>query len=294
MIITALGGGLGNQMFQYALGRKLALKNSDTLLLDLSAFATNPEHAHYRRFGLGHFGIAAGVATPEQIYKAKYPLGTTMARAQAWVDLHVLKRRHVKFESYILNKKGNVYLSGFWQSYKYFDSIRSELLRELSLKNPLTLAAQEVANGIATETQKGQSVASLHVRRGDYVENEKNRQYFSSHCTHDYYLRALELIKEKVKSDKLSIFVFSDDVEWVKQHMPLPYPTYYVSSYCPDHEQLVLMSQCHHHVIANSSFSWWGAWLNHKAGKVVVGPSVWVQSNNLPINDILLPDWLRT
>jgi hypothetical protein len=289
MIIVGLGGGLGNQMFQYALGKKLSIKNHDTLLLDMSAFDNDLNHKDYRPYGLAHFNITASPASLAQIQKAKHPYGKIVSKFKnRAIRIFDPNPNTAKFNPAMLRKKGDIYLEGFWQSYKYFDGIRQELLKEFSLNHPLSSAAQEIAETI----KKSPNSVSLHIRRGDYVENPEITKSFGTYCDRHYYQRALEHLA--AKRGDLSVFVFSDDIAWVKEHMPFPHQTMYVSGKdIPDHEYLALMSLCQDHIIANSTFSWWGAWLDDKADKIVIGPKIWVPTGRLPIDDIMPPEWIR-
>ncbi len=288
MVITSLGGGLGNQMFQYALGRKMAIKNNDLLLLDISVFDVNKSDKHYRHFSLKHFKITNDFATPEQIRALKYPYGNFVSKIRNRLERMILNHDHVGFEPYILKKTGPIYLAGFWQSEKYFKDIRNVLLKEFSLRESFTKVSQLIADNI----QGSKNSVSLHVRRGDFVESEQNLHIYGSYCDQNYYNRALTfLAKER---DTLSVFVFSDDVEWVRKNIIIPHDTTYISeTESPDYERLALMSLCDLHIIANSTFGWWGSWLDNKPGKIVIGPSVWIPGQNLSVDDILPVEWIR-
>lgn len=289
MIITYIGGGLGNQMFQYALGKKLSIKNNDELLLDISNFSGDPTHKHYREYGLCHFNVTAPIATPEQIRKIKYPFGKLFAKLKNRFERDILKISDVKFEPSVLEKKGNLYMEGYWQTEKYFKDIRDVLLQEFSLKTPFSEEAQKISEKIA----KSKNSVSVHIRRGDFAESEESRKYHGTdYCNPEYYSKSLKYIFEKVGD--LSVFIFSDDIGWAEKNINLPYETTYVSEKsCADHEHLVLMSLCDYHVIANSTFGWWSAWLDNKPQKIVIAPSRWRPGPRLPTDDILPPEWIR-
>ncbi len=290
-----LGGGLGNQMFQYALGKALSIKTGEKLLLDTGTYGAHTDHIYYRKFGLSNFAIAADIATAEEIDHAKYlfpgPIGKLIRKIRIAFEYRVLRRHHTKFEPSLLRKTGDMYLEGFFQSDKYFKDIRNVIVKEFSLKKPFSTGAQEIAKAI----QKTNNSVSLHVRRGDYVAGAENIRIYGTHCNQEYYEKSLVLLaKETKEKGMLSVFVFSDDIEWVKKNIRIPPPTTYVSeTAAPDYERMMLMSLCQSHIIANSTFGWWPAWLNSKPGKIVVAPSIWIPGIDLPADDILPPEWIR-
>jgi len=180
----------------------------------------------------------------------------------------------------------NSYLRGFWQSESYFADIRETLLEEL---NPL--AAPSVKDLAVIEAMHRPASVSLHVRRGDYV-SLSSAAAFHGLCGLDYYNRAVDYIAERVES--LNVFIFSDDPQWVRENLKLRFPVYYIdhNNSANAFQDLRLMSYCMHHVIANSSFSWWGAWLAKFEKKIVVSPSKWFQVER-PTPDLLPTDWVR-
>jgi hypothetical protein len=286
MIITALKGGLGNQMFQYALGRTLSLKNNDTLKLDTTGLSRANEVGDiYRPFALNAFAIEASIATPEESLRLKYPYG---ALSKAWrkFEFKILRRQHVGFEPSMLKKQGDLYLDGYWQSPKYFESIRPTLLKEFTLRTPMSSSAESM-----TIRMGSPSSVSVHIRRGDYVANPKVAASYGP-CTETYYKNAVAEITKHVLSP--TWFVFSDDIEWVKEHLSFPGTVIYVSGEAAnDQEELLLMAACAHNVIANSSFSWWGAWLNQNPEKIVVAPSPWFDTRPQDHADLLPSSWTR-
>lgn len=287
MIIVNLGGGLGNQMFQYAFGKKMAVKNNDMLLLDTTVFGGHTDDEDYRAFGLRRLRVDAPAATQAQIEALKYPYGKLITKIKYRLDT-LLKRRHVKFEPRMLRLTGNLYLDGFWQTEKYFKDIRDILLKEFALREPYSAPAQAIAESIRAD----KNTVSLHVRRGDYVKDEASIKYYGSHCNQQYYEKGLKFLSDKLNT--LSVYVFSDDIEWVKQNITIPHKVTYISEHAaPDYERMQLMSVCEHHIICNSSFGWWGAWLNNKPNKIVIGPSLWIPGSIVQNTDILPDDWIR-
>lgn len=284
MIITALKGGLGNQMFQYALGRTLSLKNDDTLKLDTTGLSRANEVGDiYRPFALDAFNLHATVATPEESLRLKYPKGV-LSKAWRKFEFKVLRKQHVGFESSMLTKHGDLYLDGYWQSPKYFESIRSTLLEDFTLRAPMSSSAESMARRMRASPS-----VSVHIRRGDYVANPKVAASYGP-CTEAYYKRAAAEITKHVAHP--TWFVFSDDIDWVKENLDFPGTVIYVSGEAAnDQEELLLMAACSHNVIANSSFSWWGAWLNQNPDKMVVAPSPWFDTRQKDHADILPSSW---
>lgn len=291
MIVVRLLGGLGNQMFQYALGRALALKNHDCLKLDLERYTQLARKAGARQFALSHFNIQAEIATPAEIYRAKYPLGA--------LSEFVLKLRKqpkdlkVGFDPAVLRRKGNLYLEGFWQSEDYFKQYSDAIRKDFTPKESLGLAAQTILDEINNADAAGRVPVSVHVRRGDYVHHPQIAQTLGT-LADQYYLQAAELLTEKIQSARIQLFISSDDIPWVQSHLHLKFAATYVSRPgIQDWEEMLLMAACRHHIIANSSFSWWGAWLNVDPTKIVIGPARWALKNPARYTDILPPAWLR-
>ncbi len=286
MIISALKGGLGNQLFQYALGRTLSLLNSDELALDVSGLSRANEVGDiYRPFALDAFSIQARRATPEEIRRFKYPYGV-FSKILRMFRAKVLKQAHIGWEPEILTKHGNMYLDGYWQSPKYFESIRDTLLAEIVLVSPLLNTAKELQKRML-ET----SSVFVHVRRGDYVTNQNVQSNYGT-CSPAYYAAAIKQIEKRVQDP--SWFVFSDDIAWVRENLTLPANTTYVSDgILTDAQELTLMSSCLHGVIANSSFSWWGAWLIRNPGKLVIAPLPWFDTKKDQHPDLIPDSWIR-
>jgi hypothetical protein len=260
MIIVRLIGGLGNQLFQYAVGRDLALKHGVPLKLDISGFETYKLH----KYSLGSYTLAATIASSED--RALF----VNENGEVLTDLEKLNRTFIQeispvFNPRVLEAGRDTYLAGYWNSEKYFIDIRKTILSDLTVDTP-----PEGENAKILEKINASNSVSLHVRRGDYVNN----RVFGV-CGLDYYKKAIDHIAKKVNSP--TFFVFSDDYEWVKDNLKIDYPAVYVHHNNADknYEDLRLMSACKHNIIANSTFSWWGAWLNQNEDKVVIAPKKW-------------------
>jgi len=299
MIIVQLFGGLGNQMFQYALGRHLAEKNSSILKLDLSGFETYKLH----RYGLHCFKTWEHIATIDEINAFKRRNTSHYTRFISSIGMRWRRGVHKKFDIYqnaasikekefsfdpsVLEAKGNIYLEGYWQSEKYFNEIKGILLRELSFKYEQDAINMELSEQI----QKTESV-SIHIRRGDYVTNPVTNQVHGL-CSLDYYKNSVNYITNKIPD--CHFYVFSDDIPWVRTSFNLDYPVTMVD--CNDdstnYEDLRLMSLCRHNIIANSSFSWWGAWLNPNPDKIVVSPEEWFKDSTKDAKDLIPESWMK-
>lgn len=272
MITVNIKGGLGNQMFQYACARALALENNDELQLVRNASTSDIA----RPFSLTAFNIKGKVVTKESV--------PAYLRLLSKLRQKITREFYVNFQPSILNKKGNMYLDGYFQSEKYFVNSAEIIRQDFTLKEPLT----ESTVRFATQIQNTLHAVSLHVRRGDYLKESD----FKDIANQEYFANAIKHIKEKVAGAQF--YVFSDDIEWCKANLPLPAESVFVSNPdLEDYEELTLMSYCRHHIIANSSFSWWGAWLGSNTEKVVVAPKRWSNNHENWYRDIIPTTWTR-
>lgn len=281
-IITNIIGGLGNQFFQYATGRAISYKTGLPLVLDISEF----ENYQLRNFLLNEYNIHAEIISRDTALSFK---GEN--RWQRYLNRFIRKRfiveKEFAFDSSILDISKPVFLYGYWQSEKYFVEIRDILLKELTLKSPLSGLNLDMA----THIQTSQSVA-LHVRRGDYISGKKNTEKYAI-CSLDYYKQSIQYFAHSTKNPYF--FIFSDDHAWVKENLRIDYPTVFVDHNPPSSacEDLRLMSLCQHQIIANSSFSWWAAWLNPNPNKIVIAPQKWFNDLSINTSDLIPDQWIR-
>jgi len=293
-----ISGGIGNQLFQYAVGRALALKNNDELKLDTHVFETGIEKD--RSYKLGAFSVSASPATPIDFRtigipnpgRRELPFRLMRFAYRVLESILPLHRRKMivepafRFCPDILRINESCYLSGVWHSEKYFKQAEEVLRKELVLTNA---PSPEAARWM--HTVRSCHSISLHIRRGDYVSNSKTHQLHGM-CSADYYKKAADIMQAQIPSSQF--FVFSDDIEWAKKNLILPYPTHFVSSAAiRDTEEMMTMSACKNHIIANSSFSWWGAWLGENKSKVVVAPKAWFRTASLDTSDLLPDSWIK-
>lgn len=291
-VIIKITDGLGNQLFQYAYGRALAEKLNCDLKFDLSWYNQTEERFTKRNYLLDNFKINASIATSIEIQKLKLPQFPIIFNSIYYRWQYILpyfKRDYIKektfqYDSNLSNIRKKTYLEGFWQSYLYFKDIRPQLLKEIILKNSLNRQAIFYKNTIEHE-----NAVMVHVRRGDYTNRVKNPEHILQPI--NYYNRALEHIISKI--NRPHFFVFSDDLNWVKSNINIPEKTTYIDGNILNPvEDLILMSLCKHHIIANSSFSWWGAWLSTNEEKLVIAPQKWFsESSSKNTKDLIPPEW---
>jgi hypothetical protein len=257
MKLIKIKGGLGNQMFQYAYGRTLEISGKK-IAFDISFFYGNKSPNDTDRiFELNNFNLE----TNASFLKEKKE--------------NFVKKIYQK----ILNKLGLI--DQFYQSEKYFKEIDYQIRREFTLKKPISDPEIENSNSV-----------SVHVRRGDYVNDSKTNQYHGT-CSMEYYKKAIAEIKEKYP--EVVFYFFSDDIDWVKENFNIDGEKMKIgsNSSLSDCEELILMSKCKHNIIANSSFSWWAAWLNQNPDKIVIAPKKWMNKELGSRPNITPESWIK-
>ncbi len=281
MLIVKIKGGLGNQLFQYGFGRFLSNMCSEELLLDNMTLGSVGDTK--RQYKLDNFNIKANIATREQVEIVKYQHGT-LSKIWQIFQAKLFRKYYIGYHPELIKSK-KTYYEGYFQSHRYLEPIRSELLDDLQLRRELSQEAEAILPLILASNS-----VSIHVRRGDYVNNT-NRQYQTFGI--EYYRNAISVIKQKISNP--SFFLFTDDVEWCKKNIStLVNNIKFVSGDgLPDYEELVLMSKCSHNIIANSSFSFWGAWLNQNNDKIVIAPKIWSSRYKREFEDLLPNSWLK-
>lgn len=286
MIAFQAQGGLGNQLFQYAAARRLALQNHCPLVVDHHWFDHPRPGETPRPLELTRYQVNSRLATPLELLRWA-PMRSRWGRfLKPLLSMNLVREQGYGINRNVLSTPSNSYLAGFWQSEEYFADIREQLLTELTPTAPPAL--EDLA--VIDRMKKGASI-SVHVRRGDYVSLASASAYHGL-CTLDYYRKSIEYIAERAHAP--SLFVFSDDPEWTRANLQSPFPTCYVVHNSSENafQDLRLMSHCKHHVIANSSFSWWGAWLADSTNQIVVAPAQWFQSARPP-PDLLPSQWIQ-
>lgn len=301
-VVSHLLGGLGNQLFQYAAGRSLALRLDAELVLDATAFSAG---FCERPFALPRYAIRAtvawhGCAKPPRSGRAPLPRdsaapasGTTASGGIApasWLGalrhprLTVFRHDGFGYDRRFADLKQSTYLAGYWQSYRYFEGCAEAIDRELQLPEP-----PEGANRDWLGRIRGANAVCVHVRRGDYLQ--PRHQQVHGLCSRDYYEAAMRQIAQEMPDAEF--FLFSDDPEWCRTNLQRS-ALHIVDANSVDRpeEDLRLMSACRHHVIANSSLSWWGGWLGRHPGQIVVAPDPWF-TDRTSTTDLIPSSWRR-
>jgi hypothetical protein len=287
-IISEIFGGLGNQMFQYACGKAVANRLGSRLYLDVSWFDSGN-----RVFMLDIFPNISYSPQPQRNYIAR-KVAALSKKIPHRTGVHLIRDIYEPDYFYwpgVEQIKSSVRLSGYWQNEKYFSNISSIIRKDFMFPEFNSLEA----NNIAKKIKETPCPVSIHVRRGDYVENPKINSVHGV-CSPDYYKKALQIIIDKYKGEKNpELYIFSDDPDWVKNN----FYTYGLPSVTVDiqehkdkpYQDMHLMSLCKHHIIANSSFSWWGAWLSSMNG-IVVAPKRWFAEDTMKNCNPSLASWI--
>jgi hypothetical protein len=289
MILVNLSGGLGNQMFQYAAARSLSVSRRTELYIDATGYEQDTPGITKRKYELDLFHITAPLATKDQINKhtERNLLSRAFNKLQPYYKKRHYFERHFHFDANFFKASSSTTLIGYWQSEKYFVGIEDDIRKEFSIKAPLSQKTLALA-----DRMRNSNSASIHIRRGDYVADPATAKAHGS-CGLDYYENALRIISEKAGNTEL--FIFSDDIEWASRNLKTELPITFVdhNKGAQAYEDLYLMSQCSNNIIANSSFSWWAAWLNRNKDKTVVAPQKWFNEYVADTKDLYPPAWIR-
>jgi hypothetical protein len=290
-ITTQIQGGLGNQLFQYATGKALSIRLKIPLHLDIDWFNHGWDNVTPRQFLLPEFPLVYEISTSPTISQ---PPRRWRRIAQELLPLHpyILNDRvfgyNLKLNQFNPYKNQDVYLMGYWQSFRYFESIRTELLNEIKPAADLSSHYQRYLDQI-----KNSISAMVHIRRGDYVHLSAAAKVHGF-LGLEYYQTGMSLLLEKNSS--VQFFVFSDDLEWVKVNLPYSERICFIES-SPEKsapaQELFLMTQCQKHLIANSSLSWWGAWLSTSSNPQVIAPKNWTNNHSKNWDALIPPQWQR-
>jgi hypothetical protein len=289
-ITIQIQGGLGNQLFQYATGKALSLRLKRQLQLDIDWFShswdnVTPRHLLLRNLKIsGNFIQNTPVAPPKkwrQILQRALPISP-----------YVLKDRPYKFNSSILELRPysnqEIYLMGYWQSFRYFKSIRQDLLDEIKPSDELSPHYSHYLQQIRSAPS-----AMVHIRRGDYI-HLPDAARVHGFLGLEYYLTGIKILLSK--NPNTHFFVFSDDLDWAKNNLPANQNMTFINSsteITAPIQELYLMSQCDSHLIANSSLSWWGAWLCNSDTTNVIAPKNWTNDRDKTWQDLLPGEWLK-
>jgi len=302
MIVTHLLGGLGNQMFQYAAGLALAQHHRTVLKLDVSWFRNHLEYEAHNQYGLSCFNITEQFATPEEIDRIR---GVRLTRAERW-SVNVARVLHFsqyarrfngpsnyhtppswRFYPEFWKQPDNTYLEGMFQSEKFFAPVADLLRLHFSFRYPPPPSVVAMERRISS----GPS-AAVHFRRGDYVRNPSFSKDIGV-LGMGYYQRAVRRLRER--HPDVTLYIFSDDIDAIEREFKPDGPHIFVRATEPWHsyDKIRLMSQCQHAIIANSTFSWWAAWLISSPQKHVIAPDPWFAGERYNGEDIIPDEWER-
>lgn len=276
-------------MFQYAIARSIAYTNQTDFKLDISGFESLKPPYTPREYELGNFNISEHFATTDEIqrYNKKKSLVTTVFEKIFPPGYHYYyEKKKFNYDPEVFKLKGDIYLEGYWQTEKYFENIENVILNDFTVK---TEPAEK--NKALLDKIKNCNAVAVHIRRGDYVTNPQTESFHGS-CDLSYYRKCVALIVKRVSDPHF--FVFSDDPKWAKENLQIDFPATFSSHNGPDrgYEDLRLMRHCKHFIIANSSFSWWGAWLSRNSDKIVVAPKRWMRKEDIVTKDLIPDGWL--
>lgn len=292
MIIVKLSGGIGNQMFQYATGRRLAYENNTVLKLDISHYdkLILPDGLPYRSFDLSIFHINLQIASEREIalFKNKpAPLYQRLLKKirNTWIPHQEIIEPHFHFYPELLKLKGCIYIDGYWQSEKYFTGIEAILRNDFRIKTTLNPEALKMLHMIGNSNS-----ICLNVRRQEFASNRYANQFVGE----EYLNNAIREITGRVTDPHF--FIFSDELPWCKQHLKIKEKhTFVEENLYGDkfRDCLHLMINCRHFIIPNSSFGWWAAWLGSYPGKIVIAPEKWLNDPRRNTNDVIPSSWIK-
>jgi len=290
-ITTQIQGGLGNQLFQYATGKAISLRLKRPLHVDVDWFRQGHEGVTPRNLLLPYLNLKYEIDKVSSVFKPP-KRWQRIAQRILPTNTYVLNDRPYRFNVSVNQfnpfRNQSVYLMGYWQSYRYFESIRNELLEEIKPAKPLSSNYQAYLEDIHNA-----SSAMVHIRRGDYIHLPAAAK-IHGFLGLEYYKKGMDLLLEA--DAKTKFFVFSDDIDWAKKNLPHQDQICFIESIEEESapvQELFLMSQCQKHLIANSSLSWWGAWLSTSSSSHTVAPKKWTNDLNRNWEDLLLPQWQR-
>ena len=271
-------GGLGNQLFQYAAGRALAMRLDCRLMLDVSFY----RKGRHRVFALSQFPIKADVG---HMKGASFGLSRWSSLIRGvFGNEKTYREPHFHFDPNFDSLTPPVVLEGYFQSYRYCQGWEQQIRTDLEVPMPTDSESLRLADQIANV-----EATVLHIRRGDYISSPKASRIYAP-CTLEYYKRAMEQIPGKDP-----VLVLSDDMDWARRNVPAVKPLLFpvANAIRPAMADLWLMTKACHHIIANSSFSWWGAWLAKESSGRKIAPRNWFNDPAINDSDLIPNNWVR-
>lgn len=286
MAIVRIIGGLGNQMFQYAFYE--SMKERDKFCsIDISGFDDYKLHNGFeieRIFNVNP--LYADEKKAKELMDCSNNIVSKIRRKLFGVKRTYYKEKYFDYDSKLFNiEEKNIYFDGYWQTEKYFKNVSNIIRENFKFKKELTDKNLDILSKIL-----GSQSVSIHIRRGDYYSNPTAYKIYGNICEKEYYSKAINLIKSKVENPQF--YIFSDDIEWAKNNLDLDNSNYIDWNKADNsYIDMQLMSNCKHNIIANSTFSWWGAWLNNNENKIVIAPNKWF--NGKVTQDIIPENWMK-
>jgi len=289
MLIVKLFQGFGNQMFQYAFARSLAIRYNKVVKCDLSWYK---EHSAHRAFMLDKLNVNYEVATDKEIYDIKTCNGRNII-AYKWTQLRnaiapyyrksvIIENSNTCFDAQLLKTNSNSYIEGYFASENYFIAIADLLKKEFEFKTQ----PSEINNCKIQEMQQRNAVC-ISIRRGDFLQHTIHNV-----CGLDYFYRSIVYLSQRINSPYF--YIFSDDNAWVKEHFTIDFPHEFVTHNYPDFiEDFRLMQVCKHHIIPNSTFSWWAAWLAEQDGSIIIAPQKWLNTDTIDYSNVVPLRWIK-
>lgn len=259
--------------------------------LDITNFLSYKLH----KYSLDHFTIQEAFAGNSEIKKYKNIFSRTFVKINQitnnrlcpYYRLSYIKEQGMLFDKNVFNSPSDTYVDGYWQTEKYFKGIESDIRKQFTFKTPPSEKNKQTIERILEK-----NAVSIHVRRTDFISDAASRSIYSA-CGIPYYKESVRLIADRVSNPHF--FVFSDDMDWTKENLKIDFPTTYVdfNNSETNYEDMRLMSLCKHNITANSTFSWWGAWLNEYDKKIVVTPKKWFNSAARSDIDLVPHGWKK-
>jgi hypothetical protein len=294
VIVTKIFGGLGNQMFQYAAAKSLAASTGAQLKLDRSSFDDQIRLETPRQWGLHVFkNISEEHCSAAELQQMGIPKDNSirtkiykhLVKKFSWINKHHVLESSTFYHP-ISFSGSDLFLEGYWQSPEYFSFHKELITHQFNLDY---MREEQSLVPLITDIEKSNSI-SIHVRRGDYVHDTATKKVHFV-CDENYYYASIAGIVKKVP-EPVKFFIFSDDIEWCRKNLVIKQEHEFVDT-GQESADLFLMSICKHNIIANSTFSWWAAWLNTNIHKIVVAPVKWHNLQKRNNTRLLLEGWIK-
>ena len=301
MLLVSINDGLGNQWFQYATARTISLKLNRKLFLDVDWYnniykledRSDPNATTHRDFLLNYFNIQSRVLNRVHLnwikrleIRSRNSKNFKLLQDGLLNNFSYTPIDHNNYSIEFIESQPKVYLTGYWQNTDIIEEYKNILCNELNLKHPLSATNTNILKSINSTN----SVA-IHIRRGDYISKPNSRKVHAS-CSNNYYYDSIDYMQDRLTN--LQYFIFSDDMTWVKDNLDFATNSTFIDNNEPEYEHLFLMSACKHQITANSTFSWWAAWLNKNTQKIIITPEHWYNDMRLNETVIRIPnEWKK-